>query len=81
MKIVWDERKRQINLANRSLDFAALTIAFFDDAVVAPAKESRFKAIGIFQGQPHTVIFRMLGSEAISVISFRRASTAERRLL
>lgn len=81
MKIVWDEPKRQTNLEKRSLDFAALTIDFFIDATVIPAKTGRLKAIGLFQNDLHTVIFKPLGSEAISVISFRRASTAERRLI
>lgn len=81
MRIVWDERKRQINLRNRGLDFADLDEEFFVDAVVVPARQERFKAIGIFDGQPHAVIFKPLGSEALSIISMRRASTRERRLL
>jgi uncharacterized DUF497 family protein len=29
VRIVWDEAKRQTNLANRNLDFADLDIEFF----------------------------------------------------
>jgi uncharacterized DUF497 family protein len=81
MRIVWDERKRQINLRNRALDFADLGEEFFVDAIVVPARLDRFKAIGMFGDQPHAVIFKPLGSEALSIISMRRASTRERRLL
>jgi uncharacterized DUF497 family protein len=81
MHIVWDEPKRMANLSARQLDFAELDVEFFADAVVIPAKLGRYKAIGWFDDAPTTVIFKPLGSEAVSVISFRRASQKERRLL
>ncbi len=81
MKIVWDEPKRQTNLANRGLDFADLDDEFFMGATVLPAKKERFMAIGEFRGKIIlAVIFKPLGSEAISVISMRRASRKERNL-
>jgi uncharacterized protein len=49
--------------------------------MVAPAKLGRFKAIGILDGVPTTVIFKPLGTEAISIISMRHSSTRERRAL
>ncbi|PZU95542.1 MAG: hypothetical protein DI527_00610 [Chelatococcus sp.] len=80
MKIVWDEPKRITNLENRGLDFADLTVEFFEIATVVPAKQDRFMAIGEFNGEIIlAVVFRPLGSEAISVISMRRASRKERR--
>jgi uncharacterized DUF497 family protein len=79
MRIVWDERKRAANLEKHGLDFAALTLDFFETALVGPARESRFVAIGELDGVAVVaVVFRPLGSEAISVISMRRASRAER---
>ena len=79
MKIVWDEPKRITNLESRGLDFAALTVEFFETATVVPAKLDRFMAIGEFNGEIIlAVVFRPLGSEAISVISMRRASRKER---
>lgn len=43
--IVWDERKRVINLAKHGFDFALLESAFdFGDALYVPAKDGRWKA-------------------------------------
>jgi uncharacterized DUF497 family protein len=81
MKIVWDERKRAINLKGRGLDFADLDVEFFAASVVVPAKEHRYMAIGRFRGVILSVIFRPLGTEAVSVISMRRASRKERKVL
>ena len=74
-----DEPKRTANLRNRGLDFADLDIEFFGASTVIPAKAERLKAIGEYGGTILTVIFKPLGSEAISVISMRRASRKERK--
>lgn len=66
------------NLENRGLDFADLDIEFFATSVVLPAKAGRLMAIGEFRRFILAVVFRPLGSEAISVISMRRASRKER---
>jgi len=66
------------NLDSRGLDFAELDIEFFATSTVLPAKADRFKAIGEFGEIILAVIFKPLGSEAISVISMRRASRKER---
>jgi uncharacterized DUF497 family protein len=79
MKIVWDERKRLGNLELRNLDFADLSGEFFATSLVIPAKRDRWMAIGEFQGEIVAVVFKPLGSEAISVISMRPASRKERR--
>ena len=79
MKIVWDEPKRQANLAKHGLDFADLSLEFFLSAHVEPAKEGRSLAIGKLGGEVVVaVIYRPLGSEAVSVISMRQASMKER---
>ncbi|WP_062224482.1 MULTISPECIES: BrnT family toxin [unclassified Aureimonas] len=79
MQIVWDEPKRERNLVKHGLDFAALTPDFFEAARVEIAKEGRFLAIGELDGVTIlAVIFRPLGSEALSVISMRPASRIER---
>lgn len=36
MRMVWDERKRAINLDKHGLDFASLDLAFFEDALIIP---------------------------------------------
>ncbi|MER8482752.1 BrnT family toxin [Mesorhizobium sp. M1322] len=76
--MIWDEPKRVTNLENRGLDFAKLDIEFFATAIVLPAKAGWLKAIGELRETILAVIFRPLGSEAISVISMRRASRKER---
>lgn len=82
MLISYDEAKRLTNLAKHGLDFEALTVEFFEAAVIFPAKVSRALAIGELNGQiVIAVVFRPLGSEALSVISMRPASRKERKLL
>ncbi len=79
MKIVWDEPKRIANLEKHGLDFAALTLEFFLYAVIDEAKGERMMAIGYLDGElVIAVVFRPLGSEALSVISMRRANQKER---
>jgi len=82
IKIVWDEPKRQQNLTKHGLDFAALAIELFEIAHIEIAKEGRFLALGELDGIAIiAVVFRPLGSEAVSVISMRRASMKERSRL
>jgi len=79
MRITWDEPKRLSNLAKHGLDFADLAPEFFLTAYVEPAKDGRSLAIGEFNGLiVVVVVFRPPGSEAISVISMRRANQSER---
>ena len=79
MKLVWDEPKRQRNIAKHGLDFAVLTSEFFENARIEDAKSGRFLAVGEFEGVTIiAVVFRPLGSEALSIVSMRRANKAER---
>ena len=79
MKLVWDEPKRQRNIAKHGLDFAVLTSEFFENARIEDAKSGRFLAVGEFEGVTIiAVVFRRLGPEALSIISMRRANKAER---
>lgn len=79
--IVWDESKRQTNLAKHGLDFADLDEAFFLSSVVVPAKGSRSMAIGRLADGTIAVVFATMGTEGVSVISMRPASQKERSLL
>lgn len=81
ISIVWDEPKRQTNLANHGLDFADLDEWFFLEAVTVPAKEGRHMAIGRLHDGTIAVVFALLGTEGVSVISMRPASRKERNLL
>ena len=79
--IVWDEPKRQSNLARHGLDFADLDEWFFLDAVTVPANKDRYMAIGRMNDGTIAVVFAVLGMEGVSVISMRPASRKERSLL
>ena len=81
IRILWNESKRTRNLAKHGMDFASLDETFFAEAVILPAKASRWMAIGRLDDGSIVVVFATLGSEAVSVISMRPASKAERRLL
>ena len=81
MNIVWDEPKREANIAKHGMDFASLTVEFFEDATILPAKKGRYQAIGRLADGTIVVIFATLGSEAISVISMRPARKDERSLI
>lgn len=82
MKILWDEPKRAANLVKHRLDFASLDMTFFAGATVLPSHSGRLRAIGWHEGQLMVaVIFRPLGSEALSIISMRPAKPKERRLV
>ncbi|ACS60000.1 BrnT family toxin [Rhizobium leguminosarum] len=81
MKITYDEAKRRTNIEKHGLDFADLDLLFFAGSVVVPAKGERLMAIGVFRDGVIAVVFVTLGSEAISVISMRKASRKERSIL
>ncbi len=81
MLITWDEPKRLANIDKHGLDFTDLTVGFFLDAVIIPAKLGRQMAIGRLEDGTLAVIFVTLGTEALSVISMRPAKKKERRLL
>ena len=89
--MVWDEPKRLKNLKappdGHGLDFADARDRFeWETASVGLAKTSgsdrrlRFQAIGLLDGNCVTLIFSLLGTEAISAISLRPASGTERKL-
>jgi uncharacterized DUF497 family protein len=85
MKIVWDEPKRRSNIATHGLDLADADAFDWESALVVPghpAKDGRprFRAIGWLGRALVTIVFSPLGAEAVSVISLRRASRAERKL-
>ncbi len=83
MKIVYDPPKRLSNLDKHGLDFADLEDGeFFLTALVVPTHSGRFKAIGwLGTVMVVVVVFKPLGTEAISIISMRPASRKERSLL
>ena len=87
MTIVWDERKRQANLAKHGLDFVDFALAFDSGtAIVVSARPSRtgrrrLTLVGLWNGVLLVAaIVSPLGSEGFSLISLRNASKKERAL-
>ena len=85
MVIVWDEPKRRANLVKHGFDFAAFEDGFdIAEALrfrVSPSRtgRSRFGLIGWFRGEVVVVsILSPLGTEALSIVSMRRAGVEER---
>ena len=81
MSFEWDEQKRRSNLEKHGLDFLDVSEVFEVPHVVVPSaygEEKRFLAIGLFAGRYVTVVYTTR-SEAIRVISFRRARHEERQ--
>jgi uncharacterized DUF497 family protein len=56
---------------------------FFDwaGAVIQTTHSYRMKAVGHFENETAVVIFATLGTEAMSIISFRPPSERERKVL
>ena len=84
MKIVWDEPKRHENSATHGLDLADAESFDWETAIVVSGHAGkggrpRFRDIGRLGNELVTLVFSPLGTEAISVISLRRASRAERK--
>lgn len=78
--IVWDEPKRQANIAKHGFDFADLTLDFFLSATLVPAHSGRLAAIGRLEDGTVTTIYYELGAEALSIVSLRPASKKEREI-
>jgi uncharacterized DUF497 family protein len=82
MRFEWDERKRGVNLEKHGLDFVDTIEVFEAPYVVVPSsyvgEEERFLAVGRLAGRLVTV-FYTTRSEAIRIISFRRARHEERQ--
>jgi hypothetical protein len=82
--IVWDEAKRQANLAKHGLDFADAHLVYDNPEKVtflSPRNSEKRKmdvAIISFEGRTLSLIYMERGSD-IRVISFRAASRVERK--
>ena len=78
--IVFDEAKRESNLAKHGYDFLDLTTEWFETAAIVPTKRrNRLMAVGGFGEVTIVVIVQPLGGQGISIISMRHASAKERK--
>jgi len=73
MKIVWDEPKRQTNLAIHGLDLADAESFEWENALFLaghPGQDGRlrFRAIGLLNGEAVAVVFGLLSKEAVTII-------------
>ena len=86
MVIVWDEPKRSSNLKLHGLDFADVEDRFeWETALIKvshPGEDGRprFVATSLLEGRLVALVFSLLGTEAISLVSLRPASRSERKL-
>nr|WP_137829753.1 BrnT family toxin [Methylobacterium sp. L1A1] len=86
MVFTYDEPKRQANIAKHGFDFAEFEDAFsFDRFLSLPTQPSRitgrerFKLLGSWREETVViVIVSPLGTEAIDIVSIRRANPKER---
>jgi len=62
------------------LDFADLNETFFDNALVLPSYNKRWRGIGKNIRSVVVVVFVTLGKEAVSVISMRTTKRYKRKL-
>ena len=84
MKFDWDERKNQANLAKHGLDFADVCRVFdhpilvnLDDGM--EYGEERWIGIGLLDMRVVVIVFTEPKQNMIRVISFRKATTGERK--
>ncbi|MCO6417657.1 BrnT family toxin [Siccirubricoccus sp. KC 17139] len=82
MEFIWDEAKRESNIAKHGFDFLDIWQLFageylYGAANPGPGGEERFLATGLVNGLCATAICTMRG-ETIRVISLRRARRNER---
>lgn len=85
MIFTFDEPKRQANIAKHGFDLAEFEGAFsFGRFLSLPTKPSatgreRFKLLGSWRGETVVVVIvSPLGTEAVDIVSVRRANTKER---
>jgi len=78
----WDEQKRHSNLEKHGLDFIDAGRILQAPHVIVPSvyagQEERSLAIGVLKGRFVTVVYT-IRSQAIRIISFRRARHEERQ--
>jgi hypothetical protein len=84
MEAKWDEQKRVQNLATHQLDMQDFKGFQWQSAILRPTYsgqfgQRRFKAIGFLNEDLVAAVLSGLGREALSSVSLRRASRAERR--
>jgi uncharacterized protein len=84
MKFVWDERKKQSNLAKHGFDFAD-AFRIFNLPMVVELDErddygkDRYIGIGLLDGRVVAVVYSEPDFETVRIISLRKSLSHERR--
>lgn len=84
MKFTWDERKNQANIKNHGLDFGDAHKVFAQPMLVGLDErknygEERWIGIGLMDMRVVALVFTEPNSDTIRVISFRKATSYERK--
>ncbi len=84
MKFVWDRRKNQVNIDKHGLDFADAVRVFENPLLVnlddrQDYGEERWIGIGLLDMRVVVIVFTELESDLIRIISFRKATSDERK--
>ncbi len=84
MKLVWDRRKNEINIKKHGLGFSD-TATIFDSPMLVGLDErkmygeDRWMGIGLMGNRVVVIVFTEPDEDTIRVISFRKATTDERK--
>jgi uncharacterized DUF497 family protein len=84
MRFEWDRRKNQINVEKHGLDFADFYEVFQSPMLVKiddreDYGEERWIGIGLMEMRVVVIVFTEPKEDTIRVISFRKATTYERK--
>ncbi len=84
MKFEWDKRKNQINIEKHGLDFAGVHKVFQFPMLVKvddrkDYNEDRWPGIGLMDMRVVVIVFTEPKQDTIRVVSFRKATTDERK--
>ena len=84
VKVIWDRHKNQVNIEKHGLDFTdafkvfqSPMLAGLDDREEYP--EERWIGIGLMDNRTVVLVFSEPAEETVRIISFRKATTDERK--
>lgn len=84
MKYIWDRRKNKVNIEKHGLDFTDAYKVFESPMLVGADDredygEDRWIGIGLMDSRVVVIVFTELDKNTIRIISFRKATTYERK--
>ena len=84
MKFIWARRKNEANIKKHELDFADAYKVFESPMLVGlddreDYGEDRWLGVGLMENRVVVIVFTEIDEDTIRVISFRKATTNERK--